>query len=587
VNLLDAEGRIAQADAPLLIPPGLRAVIRERINRLSERCPKLLVPAAVIGREFDLELLAEVCDLPLDELLDDLDEAMVEGLVRDVPESPGRLRFGHALIRDTLYHELTPARRLQLHRRVGEALERIHAADADAYLTELAHQFLAAVPAVSAEKAAGYALRAGDRAAAQLAYEEAARLYEMGLTLVDDGLARCDLLLQLGDAQARAGDTPASKRTFREAFDLAEASSSPEHLARAALGYGGRILWEVSRDDDQLLPLLERALAAQRDPDSPLRIKLLARLAGGPLRDASRSPERKAALSEEALEAARRASDTATLAYAIHGYILGHHSPAHTPNQLTLASELIELAIEVGDKERVFDGREERLVSLIELREMEAARRELDAMAELAGELKQPSQTWIVTAYTAMVALLDGRLEEAEALIAEARVLGESAQAWNAEVSYRLQLFVLRRQQGRAEEVLELIRDSVDAYPSYPTFRCALALLYAELELETEARAAYEGLVEGLPFNEEWLVSMGWLAEAAAALSDREAAKTLYELLLPYADRVAICYPEVSTGPIACPLGLLASALDDPAAARQHFEQAIEIATAMGVRVPS
>jgi tetratricopeptide (TPR) repeat protein len=446
------------------------------------------------------------------------------------------------------------------------------------------------VPAVSAGKAADYALRAGDRAAGQLAYEEAVRLYEMGLTLVDDGLARCELLLQLGDAQARAGDTPASKQAFREAFDLAERSSSPDHLARAAIGYGGRILWEVSRDDDQLLPLLERALAAQSDRDSLLRIKLLARLAGGPLRDASRPPERKAALSEEALEAARRTGDPATLAYAVHGYILGHHSPEHTRNQLELASELIEIATDVGDKERVFDGREERLVSLIELGQMDAARLELESMAELAGELRQPSQTWIVCAYSAMVALLDGGFAEAERLIADGRVLGESAQAWNAEVTYRLQLFVLRREQGRAEELLDLIRDSVDAYPSYPIFRCALALLCAELELETEARAAYDGLAEdecaGVPFNEEWLVSMGWLAETAALLSESELATTLYGLLRPYDDRVAICYPEVSTGPVARPLGLLAETLNDSEAARLHFERATELATAMGIRRP-
>jgi DNA-binding SARP family transcriptional activator len=584
VNLLDAEGRISEPDAPLRIPPGLRAVIHERVGRLPERCRRLLVPAAVIGREFELELLASLCDEPLDELLDDLEEAMLEGMVGDVPDSPGCLRFAHALIRDALYYELTPARRLQLHRRVGEALEASHSADAGPHLTELAHHFFAAVPAVSAERAVDYALRAGDQAAGQLAYEEAVRLYELGLSLAEGGLPRCELLLQLGDAQARAGNTPASKRAFRDAFELAEQSSSAEHLARAAVGYGGRILWEVSRDDDQLLALLERALDAQSGDDNPLRVKLLARLAGGPLRDASLPPERKAALSKEALEVARRLGDTATLAYAIHGFILGHHSPAHTPRQLELATELIELANEAGDKERVFDGREERLVSLIELGDMGAARRELDSMAQLAGELRQPAQQWIVGAYRAMVALLDGRLVEAEDLVSEARALGESAQAWNAEVSYRLQLHVLRREQGRAEETLDLLGESVDAYPSYPIFRCALASLWAELGESAESRRASDGL--SLPINEEWLVSMGWLAEAAAALGDVEQATTLYEQLLPYADRVAISYPEVATGPVAYFLSILAGTMNRPPVARSHLEQAVELTTAMGTMPP-
>ena len=108
VRLLEAEGRIAEADAHLRIPPGVRAVIGRRVGRLSERCRTLLVPASVIGREFGLDALAQLSELPRDELLDVLDEAMAERVVADVPGSPGRLRFGHALIRDTLYDELPP-----------------------------------------------------------------------------------------------------------------------------------------------------------------------------------------------------------------------------------------------------------------------------------------------------------------------------------------------------------------------------------------------------------------------------------------------------------------------------------------------
>ena len=135
--------------------------------------------------------------------------------MEEVPGSPGRLRFAHALIRDALYDELTSARRSQLHARVGEALEAVHSEDASAYLTELAHHFFAAVPAVSADRAVAYTRRAADQAAAQLAYEEAARLYAMGLALIGDGVERCDLLISLGDARARAGETGASKQAFR------------------------------------------------------------------------------------------------------------------------------------------------------------------------------------------------------------------------------------------------------------------------------------------------------------------------------------------------------------------------------------
>ena len=301
VRLLDAEGRIGEADAHLRIPPGVRAVIGQRVARLSEPCRNLLVAASVMGREFGLDALARLNELDRDELLDVLDEALAERVVTDVPGSPGRLRFGHALIRDTLYDELSSARRLHLHEAAAEALEAVYSADLEPHLAELAHHYFAAAPAGVAAKALEYARRAGDRAASQLAYEEAMRLYEMALTLVEEDADRCALLLALGDAQAqgrrhaRRPRRPSARRpTSLKGLGL------PELLAEAALGYGGRIIWEVSRGDAEYVPLLERALAGLGEEDSTLRVMLLARLAGGPLRDAVFDPERRRSLSEEA-----------------------------------------------------------------------------------------------------------------------------------------------------------------------------------------------------------------------------------------------------------------------------------------------
>ena len=173
----------------------------------------------------------------------------------------------------------------------------------------------------------------------------------------------------------RAGTTAEAKEAFLAAADLAARRDLPERLGRAALGYGGRLSWEVSRDDERLVPLLERAIAAAGTEDSILRVRLLARLAGGPLRDVRFPAERRAALSHEALEIARRIGDPSTLAYAVQGYILGHHSPAHTPRQLELAGELIEIATAAGETERVLEGLEERADSRIELCDPQQHRR--------------------------------------------------------------------------------------------------------------------------------------------------------------------------------------------------------------------
>lgn len=579
VRLLDAEGRIAQEDSHVSIPPGVRAVIAQRVGRLSAAGQEVLESAAVLGREFGLEPLARVTGLQHPDLLDVLDEAIAERVVGDAPGGPGRLRFGHALIRDTLYEQVTPARKLRLHKAAGEALEAAYRADLEPHLAELAHHFAVAAPAGLSDTAVDYARRAGDRAVSQLAYEEAVRLYRMALDLVDDGGTRCELLLACADAQARSGDTPSAKGTFRETAELARKLGMPEPLARAALGYGGRLIWEVSRDDEYVVPLLESALTAIGDRDSALRAMLLARLAAGPLRDSRFPPERKVRLSHEALEMARRMDDPATLVYVLDGHIPAVESPANTTELLERATELLELAREVGDKERVIEAHEHRIGRLMELGRMSEARVDVECIASLAEELGQPAQQWLAGTCRARLALMEGRFAEVEDLIPETLALGQSAQSWNATVAFRLQSYLLRREQGRIGEVLDLAKSSAEEYPTYSVWRCAWAQICGELGRDAETRLALDSLAEegfaAVPFGEMWLVSVGFLAEAASSVRDDRRARALYDLLLPYADRVAVTYPEITTGSVARYLGLAAAVSEHWGDAESHFEYAL------------
>ena len=133
-------------------------------------------------------------------------------------------------------------------------------------------------------KALRYAQRAGDRAL-ELAYEEAARLYELGLQALElqqpvDLSTRYALLVARGDALARGGSTPEAEQAFLAAADLARVSLLPEHLARAALGYGGRFPWLRAGSDPRLVPLLEEALEALGEAEPVLRRVLAVREAG-------------------------------------------------------------------------------------------------------------------------------------------------------------------------------------------------------------------------------------------------------------------------------------------------------------------
>jgi hypothetical protein len=186
--------------------------------------------------------------------------------------------------------------------------------------------------------------------------------------------------------------------------------------------------------------LLERALAAVGHADSILRARLLARLSAGPLRDSTADPDRRRSLGMEALDIARRIGEPSTLAYALQGYIAGRHAPDFAPEQAELASELVHVALQARDLERAVEGYDTHLMSAIELGDLASAYADLEAMTSLAEELRQPAQRWQVAVDRALLALLEGKFEEAEQLIAETRSLGERSMGWNATVVYGLQL---------------------------------------------------------------------------------------------------------------------------------------------------
>jgi tetratricopeptide (TPR) repeat protein len=288
-------------------------------------------------------------------------------------------------------------------------------------LAELAHHFLEAAPAGELHKGLRYATAAAERAAGRLAYEDAAQLYERALRALEltgaDGARRCDLLLALGDAYARAGSVQPARGAFRRAAGYARRLRSPERLAQAAIGFGGpRATYAIV--DEEVVGLLEEALAALGSGDDGLRARLLARLAME-LYFAD-APERRAALAEEAVTTARSVGEPATLAYALGARDAALWGPAGVEERLAIAGEVLELAARAGDREQALEGHARRAVALIQLGDLAAARADMRSHSRLAQELRHPFGLWRGFVWQAMEALLAGRFEEALARSEEA-----------------------------------------------------------------------------------------------------------------------------------------------------------------------
>ncbi len=566
-------------------------MIGRRLDQLSESCNLALEAASAVGRDFDLPLLGQVAGMAEDQLLAVAQEAVAARILRNVPQAPRRYTFAHALTRDTLYEELDEARRRQLHRALGEALERLHRTDIESHLPALAHHFLQAGSTDTAEKAVTYARRAGRQAMALYAYEDAAAHFQraiegLELLVAPNEALRCDLLLAFGDAQMKAGAIATARETLLRAADAARQHGLSKQLGEAALGFAGPWVG-AGFAPPHLLRLLEEACEALDREESALRAMLLARLAVE--LQYTTGLDRRSALSGQAVEMARRAGDTAALAYALNGQYYAIWGAATVDQRLAVTEEMLRLAETAHDLELELQARHWRTFGLLERGDIDGVDREIASYGRLAEELRQPVHLYRTAARRAMRALLDGRLEESERLVHDAFAIGQRAQDPNAVYGFTAQLFALRREQGRLCELEEPLRGLAEQFPAAPAWRCALAALHLETGQEGVARAGFERLAArefaDIPHDANWLPALALVAPVCAAVGDRNQAGRLYDLLEPFAEQCVVAGAgAVYNGACSHYLAILAASLERWREAIAHFEEAMATHAAMGAR---
>jgi DNA-binding CsgD family transcriptional regulator len=600
------------------VPEGVRSVIVQRLDRLPAEARRVLELAAVVGHTFDPAILTYGFEDARLGVLEALDAATRARLVRpNAGSGPApRYQFTHPLIRQTLYDNLGAAARVRLHAQVGAALEARYGAAIEQHLSELAWHFAQAAPTGDIDKAVRYSERAAQFAARVCAHEEAVRAYEQGVALLETAPGategrRCELLLALGEARNRAGETEQGKAAFLEAARTARAIGWSAGLARAALGYGG-VAEVVEWQDDTGVALLEEALGVLDEGEFALRARLQARLVLSLSRAAQRA--RGEALSAAAVAAARRAGDPAVLASALSVRCYALWAPHNVDERVALATEAIRHAAEAGDPELELQATRWLVAAELQQGNLVAVDRAIAALTRTAETLRQPYYQFHATVFRAMRALLDGRLVEAEQLARLARELGRRAQHPDADSTFSLQMVSIRERQGRAGELEEPLRALVERTPTAPGYHAVLATVYRQMGRVADARREYEALARSdfqeLPEDRNWLVFATILARVCAYLGDVARAATLYRLLLPYRDQGVVSGRGLSyIGAASGFLGLLAATLTTAAAPRprpdvrhastvepaqgaltpdvavQHFEDAIAFDTRIGARL--
>ena len=484
------------------------------------------------------------------------------------------------------------AQRRALHHRVAVTLETLFVDRLEEYYGQLARHYCEAAQEDDAVKAVEYAVRAGERHMALPAYAEAVRFYDMALQALErqqsvDDTQRCTLLLALGEAQTKAGDFPQASNSFQRIADIARAREAPEVLARAALGFQ-EARWRPGLPGEPAVRLLEEALHALPEIDSALRARVLAGLASALAYSGRR--EQAVAVAHQGIAIARRFDDPLALAAVLSRSLLAFVGrPEQTSQRLAYATEVVRLAEEVGDREMALQGYTSVIVALGDLGDIQALDVQLTAHTRLAHEVQQPHYLYISAGYQTMRALLDGRFAEGEKLAQQALAIGQRLQAEGVDGAFGMQMFTLRREQGRLHELAPVVRHFVQQHGAASTWRPGLALIYSELGRERETRAAFEQLAAhdfaDLPQDSLWLTCIAYLAEVCAFLGDARRAATLYRLLLPYNGyTIVVGTPYACYGAASRYLGMLTATMERWEEAAQHFEDALAMNARMGAR---
>ena len=532
-RLLADEGALVAVSE---VPQGVRDVLRRRLALLSADARAAVQLAAVAGPESEVALLADAAETDEESVLAGLDAAVAADLLTE--PGPGRVRFVHALVRDTVYTDLSGIRRARLHDRIARRL-RTHRPDD---LTALAHHFARSGRTANAPLAVDYALRAAELAERRYAHDVAVGLVRQALdahtAATADPEAHPDgtvaLLVRLLGAQVRAGATGAARHTRRQAVDLAVRAGRDDLAAVVYGAWAEPSPWRSRLEgflDRTSLAHLER-LAEDRTLDGPTRARVLQVLADAV---AGEDARRARDAADAQLELARADGEPRLLASALmtSARLLPHEAQgaARTP----LVDELRGLARDHDLPAHRWVCEHLDTLTAATRNDPDAVRRHTAAGLELAHRYRMRWAQGINTATSAMLAAVAGRFPEAEARYTEADGLFQRVGAHHATAPRTLGLWTIRLTQRREADLEPAVRE---VYESVGTpVAVAHALVLARLGRLDEAAT--------VPFparpvtDHLYGMELDYRAELAVLLRDRDTAQSLIGALLPLKEQFA------------------------------------------------
>jgi DNA-binding SARP family transcriptional activator len=540
------------ADLPFSVPDTVRDVIVARHQRLSAPARRVLAAAAVFGREVDLSTLELVPELSRVDVLSALEEVVASHLMVERPDHNGHFAFVHGLVQETLYQEISAARRRRLHLDAATVLEGWQGGPS-ATASRLAYHLLRGGPD-AAERATIAAARAGAEAAVRHAYEEAATEYAAALDVAGtDPAVRCRLTLELAGARWRAGETARARRDYEAAAEEASAAGRTDLAVRAvfgAVGHGPTL----GRCDEHAVRHLTAVLGVIGTHD-PFMPRLMARL-GAEL--AGESDPRAVGLCDQALDLAKAHDDQSTTAFVLNCRNWAGLNSASNGDGLRRANQILTSAEAVGDQHMLLEGHLWRSTYHLRSGNLAAAETEVTALEQAAVDLRQPFYLRLPFRLRACLALARGEPDEAERFAADAYTVERRVHPDDAEVHALVHAVAVCQASGRWHNLGPRLADALAAEPDAPHWRAfrgvqlaAIGKVGPAIRMLRPLLAADAGALRSSPLSVFTLLSIA----RASADNDRLAREidlgAVHRALLPWHGTHAVAGCGVaSLGPV-------------------------------------
>ena len=556
-------------------PTAVQEVVGRRLERLPTESRRTLLLGSVVGRQFDLGVLAGTAGVDEEELLDRLDPALALGLLRE--DGVDRFSFDHALVRDTLVAQLSPSRRARWHAKVAEVLAAL-----PGRRSEEARHWLDAGPAYAA-RAWRAARAAGDEAAALHAHEEAQALYAQAVGRWEQDPARSEtdryeLLMRRAESLRHAADWTALVAVAHEALASARRIGDPELVARAAWTTTQGALWQPTHYgevDDEIVGALHECLDVLPPGDSPARCRTLMVLACEAYHVLS--PEERRSLVDEALPMAGRIGDPVLLAHVRLTAGIAAWEPGSVAERLRLAEQAAATFEERDDLHSLTHALTQVAIAASEIGQPARMWAAHERASDLAAELRLTYAQFVLEGLAAPWLLMSGDVDGAlRRLAGFEQALGHASlphlDDGRLAAAFAVGLWLHRLPPDVDAMVAAAAATRLPAGPS-------LAVVLWVNGEEEAARAALATGGRDLHAR-DWFSLFNWAMACAAGLflGEAELAADGYARLSPYADGCVGAGSGVPSGPVRAYLAMAAAATGEQQAAREHATAAEALA---------